>query len=251
MGNVALVDRKCLTCSSPASGMREYCGDDCYHERKRFMRRNKHVSPVCLICSKEFIRNGNRQKVCTECREKKTRVYSAQYGSINQDEINSKARITAAKRRLENPEKVRQQGNDWRIRNKESLNARKRTPEARAKAAANLRRRNATDPAFRAHKRMASAVFQALKGRKNGRKWEDLVGYTCADLVRHLERQFIKGMSWSNMGEWHIDHIVPKSSFNYTDETCSEFKACWALTNLRPLWRDDNQSKHASREFLL
>lgn len=251
MDSVALVDRKCLVCSSPAVGMREYCCDDCYHERKKFMRRNKHQKPICLMCSREFVRTGNRQKVCADCRGDKTRLYTVQYGTINQDEINSKARAAAAKRRLEDPEKVRRQGNEWRIQNKESLNARRRTPEARAKAAANHRLRSATDPAFRAHKRMASAIFQALKGRKNGRKWETLVGYTCADLVRHLERQFVSGMSWNNMGEWHIDHIVPKSSFKYTDETDPEFKACWALTNLRPLWRGDNQTKHASREYLL
>lgn len=50
----------------------------------------------------------------------------------------------------------------------------------------------------------------ALKGQKNGRKWEKMVGYSRHDLVRHLERQFVQGMSWDNMGEWQIDHIVPK-----------------------------------------
>lgn len=248
---VKLVDRKCLVCSSPVDGMREYCSDDCYHERKRFMRRNKHQNPVCPMCSREFVRTGNRQKVCVECRADKTRLYSAQYGLINQEEINSKARVAAAKRRKENPEQIRQWDKNWRMRNVESIKARLKTPEVKARVNANLRRRNLIDSAYRTHKRMASAIHQALRGRKNGRKWEDLVGYTCVDLTRHLERQFQSGMTWDNMGEWHIDHIVPKSSFKYTDETDPEFKACWAMTNLRPLWKNDNQTKHASREFLL
>lgn len=248
---VKLVDRKCLVCSAPVAGMREYCSDDCYHERKRFMRRNKHQNPICLMCSREFVRTGNCQKVCTECRPKKTLLYTAQYNSINQEELNSKARVASAKRRKENPEQVREWDRNWRTRNAETIKARLKTPEVKARVNANLRRRNRIDPAFRTHKRMASAVHQALRDRKNGRKWEDLVGYTCVDLTRHLERQFQPGMTWDNMGEWHIDHIVPKSSFEYTDETDPEFKACWAMTNLRPLWKDDNQTKHASREFLL
>ncbi|WP_159457659.1 hypothetical protein [Xaviernesmea oryzae] len=98
---------------------------------------------------------------------------------------------------------------------------------------------------------MASAIYQAIREKKGGRKWEHVVGYTLEDLVRHIERQFLPGMSWSNMGEWHIDHIVPKSSFLYEDDEDPDFKACWALTNLRPLWADANQKKHAKRIYLI
>jgi hypothetical protein len=46
---------------------------------------------------------------------------------------------------------------------------------------------------------------------KKGRKWEHLVGYTVEDLMAHLESLFVGGMNWENMGDWHIDHKVPKS----------------------------------------
>jgi hypothetical protein len=51
-------------------------------------------------------------------------------------------------------------------------------------------------------------------------------------------------MSWENHGTvWHIDHIIPKSVFNYTDAEHIDFKRCWALKNLQPLWAGENMSK--------
>jgi hypothetical protein len=91
--------------------------------------------------------------------------------------------------------------------------------------------------------RMKTAIKKALKRTKAGRQWERLVGYTVHDLMVHLERQFAKGMSWSNMGAWHIDHRVPRAAFNYTCAEDEAFKQCWALTNLQPLWARDNLSK--------
>ena len=52
-------------------------------------------------------------------------------------------------------------------------------------------------------------------------------------------------MDWGNQGEWHIDHIVPVSAFNFDSPEHMDFKRCWALSNLQPLWGRDNISKHA------
>jgi hypothetical protein len=107
------------------------------------------------------------------------------------------------------------------------------------------------DGRWAANKAISGGMRQALKGAKDGAAWESLVGYTRAELVAHLERQFRRGMSWSNYGKWHIDHIVPASAFVYASSSDPEFRACWALTNLRPLWRRENLSKHAKRSHLL
>lgn len=53
------------------------------------------------------------------------------------------------------------------------------------------------------------------------------------------------------MGEWHIDHIIPKSSFDYQTPDDDAFKAAWALTNLRPLWSSENLRKKAKRLHLI
>jgi hypothetical protein len=79
-----------------------------------------------------------------------------------------------------------------------------------------------------------------------------LVGYTREILVAHLERQFISGMSWGNFGKkWHIDHILPVSSFTFASAHDPEVRACWSLGNLRPLRKLDNLSKHAKRLYLI
>jgi len=57
--------------------------------------------------------------------------------------------------------------------------------------------------------------------------------------------QFRPGMSWENYGEWHIDHRVPIAAFKFSSPLDPGFRACWRLTNLRPLWRVDNQIKSA------
>lgn len=113
-----------------------------------------------------------------------------------------------------------------------------------------IRTRNAK-PQWRVDNRMRSAIYQALAGKKAGRSWEHLVGYTLDELTRHLERQFTKGMSWQNMGEWHIDHILARASFSYEVAEDPSFRACWALTNLRPLWANDNHQKSAHRTLLI
>lgn len=84
----------------------------------------------------------------------------------------------------------------------------------------------------------------------DSKRFYELVGYTIADLRAHLERQFTKGMTWEEFlaGRIHIDHIVPRSSFDLSDP--SNIKACWCLSNLRPLWAKHNQAKKSRRTHL-
>ena len=83
----------------------------------------------------------------------------------------------------------------------------------------------------------------SLQGYKKRKHWEDLVGYTFENLKQWLQCQFTDGMSMENYGDysgrhtgWQIDHIRPISSFNITSYDCDDFKKCWSLVNLRPLW---------------
>jgi hypothetical protein len=98
---------------------------------------------------------------------------------------------------------------------------------------------------------MHAGIYASLAGRKRGRKWEKLAGYTLDDLIWHLERQFSKGMNWENYGSWHVDHIVPIASFDIQSAEDPAFRVCWALANLRPLWAAENLRKNAKMEFLI
>lgn len=112
-------------------------------------------------------------------------------------------------------------------------------------------RKRVDDPRYVLDERMSDAIRSSLKRGKQGESWKSMVDYTVDQLKEHLERQFLPRMSWDNMGKWHIDHIVPKVSFEYEDQNSPDFKACWSLTNLRPLWALDNISKGGRRIFLI
>lgn len=94
---------------------------------------------------------------------------------------------------------------------------------------------------------MYSAIRNVIKkGKMNVSTTKTLKDlYTEEEIVSHLESYFTEenGYTWDNMGEWHIDHIRPVSSFNYTTTECEDFKKCWALSNLQPLWAADNLRK--------
>lgn len=109
-----------------------------------------------------------------------------------------------------------------------------------------------SDPRHRIRVCVSSQIRHSLKGTKALKSWESLVGYSVEDLRAHLERQFCRGMTWENYGScWHIDHIVPVSAFSFTSADDEAFKACWQLSNLRPLWAVENLKKGARRSTLL
>jgi len=90
--------------------------------------------------------------------------------------------------------------------------------------------------------RMSNSIRRSLNDTASN--WENMVGYTVEDLMKHLESLFEVGMTWENREEWHIDHIIPLAYFNYTSPEDEDFKKCWALENLQPLWAYDNKSKN-------
>lgn len=102
-------------------------------------------------------------------------------------------------------------------------------------------------PKNKVHRAIKDGIRWALirsKGKKGGQSWESMVDYTTKDLMKHLEKLFKPGMTWDNYGsKWHIDHKIPVSAFNFTTPEHSDFKKCWALSNLQPLWKIDNLKK--------
>jgi len=102
-------------------------------------------------------------------------------------------------------------------------------------------------PKLRLYNRISCAIRRTIKDKKR-RKWEKLVGYTIEELRVHLESQFQDGMTWGNYGEWHIDHEVPLAVFNFDSPEQIDFKRCWAMENLQPMWAKENLSKGARIE---
>ena len=113
---------------------------------------------------------------------------------------------------------------------------------------ARLRR---SSPQGRLNSIISCSVRRGLRNGKEGRSWKDILPYSLVELTTHLERQFLPGMSWGNIGEWHIDHRRPLNSFIFDTVADEEFQAAWALTNLQPMWATDNIRKGARLTCLL
>lgn len=75
--------------------------------------------------------------------------------------------------------------------------------------------------------------------------WPTVLGYTFDELKLHLESLFVGGMTWDKLvaGEIEIDHVIPRSAFVYETILDEDFKTCWRLQNLQPLWVSDNARK--------
>ena len=110
----------------------------------------------------------------------------------------------------------------------------------------NRNERYKTDTKFKLNERMRVGICLALikkGGSKGHRSWTTLVDFNVDDLVENLEKKFQPNMSWENYGEWHIDHIIPISAFNFSDAEHGDFKKCWCLKNLQPMWGIENLIK--------
>jgi hypothetical protein len=129
----------------------------------------------------------------------------------------------------ENREKLNLYHKEWREKNIDRHRENKRTYE---------KNRKATDPLYKLISNFRTAIYIVLK-ENNLQKYGhyfDVLGYTPEQLIEHLGKQFNNGMNWDNYGEWHIDHIKPISSFIFESSDDDEFKKCWSLENLQPMW---------------
>ena len=97
------------------------------------------------------------------------------------------------------------------------------------------------DPVYATMCRIRGLVSASLRRRGYGKrsKTGQIIGCTWDEFARHVELQFLPGMSWENMHLWEIDHIVPLA----TASTEAEVLALNHFTNLRPLWAKENRSK--------
>ena len=118
-------------------------------------------------------------------------------------------------------------------------------PEVKKRKNKRQKERYHEDPVFRVKQLLSKGLYRWCKqiGMNKGGKTEELVGYSGKEFKEHLESLFKDGMTWENHGKgeggWEIDHRIPQSYFIEIDQ----LKECFALENLKPEWREWNQSK--------
>ena len=105
------------------------------------------------------------------------------------------------------------------------------------------RRKFDNDEIYKVKLLIRNRISKAVRRNSKRGKSLELLGCSVEFLKRHLEKQFLPGMTWDNYGsEWEIDHIVPCSLFDMSDKW-HQF-VCFNWRNLQPLWTKDNQVKH-------
>ena len=82
-------------------------------------------------------------------------------------------------------------------------------------------------------------ILYALKSKKSKGSLEYL-GCDIEFYKTHIEKQFVEGMTWDNMGEWEIDHITP---IMYKKPSIKEIVERLHWSNTQPLWKADNMAK--------
>lgn len=174
-------------------------------------------------------------------------------------------RVYSRNYRLRHPERAKDNVRRYRKKNIVAITERQKAKRLsdidnqRAKSAANQRTyrkrfvakhgvqpstaRARRDKTFRLVQNVRARIGIALKhaNATKSNRTIHLIGCTAAELVRHIESQFVDGMSWSNRKEWHVDHVIPCSAFDLSDP--DQQAAAFHYTNLRPLWASDNLRK--------
>jgi hypothetical protein len=208
----AIIGRK----DALALGLKRYfTGKPCKngHMAERYVRNS-----ACLGCQQVHYRSW-----CMANREKKL-DYCRKWYEVNQEQ----ARGNAHKWREANRERKRAHDRAWREANPNYQQDRR-----------------ASDPQFAIAGRLRARLRYALNVTKAGKHISSIndCGCTLEELMRHIEQQFVWGMSWYNRDLWEIDHIRPMASFDLT-QPAQQREACH-FSNLQPLWRSENRAKGA------
>lgn len=137
------------------------------------------------------------------------------------------------------------QRTEWRIIHRQELNLKAKlyrlTERYRELHNKNFTIRRLNDINFKILENLRNRLNRALKYNYKHSSVVELLGCSINFLKQHLENKFKPGMSWSNYGQWHIDHIKPCALFDLSIP--EQQKICFNYRNLQPLWAKDNLSK--------
>lgn len=251
--------KKCNKCGTAYPATKEYfyidkhMADNLFNECKECVKRRArryNTENASIIKKKRSERyRKNRMSILAQQKEK----YYA-----NHDDI----MLQRKKWREANPEKVRElrkkdrENNIERIRSKDAeyrktssyIAKRKQYITDNKEKRRETRRvydleRRKVDPQYKLLTNLRTRLNRAIRaGFKKGRTVE-LVGCSIEELKMRLESQFVRGMTWDNYGDWHVDHRIPCAAFDLSKP--EEQMRCFHHSNLQPLWAEDNLRKWA------
>lgn len=233
----------------------------------------KKELPIAEFCRSKATKDGLETR-CRSCLKEKNKKYYYEHQQERRDAIKKwheahkehdcqKGKIYREQHRAELNEKKRiyRQNNSkkikmyadshkdeikqWREQHKEQIreyqkNYRQKNKE---KLQESQKIRYKTDIQYKLKSDYLHITDRVIKNKKMTPRQEKVLGCNYSQFIEHLEKQFDERMNWENYGlnGWHIDHIVPVTAFDLTDE--EQVKKCFHYTNTQPLWAKDNAKK--------
>lgn len=173
--------------------------------------------------------NKERKAARDKANKEKKAVRDKAYREANKEKVKDRERAYSKAHYEANKERRAASNKAWR----ESKNNKEKLYAAR-------RARYARDPLSKIKELLRGAVYKTFARLKQSKPTDtqSCLGCTYEEAKAHFESLFRENMSWSNYGEWHVDHIRPVASFG-----SDELDQMNHISNLQPLWAKDNLIK--------
>lgn len=240
---IVLYSKKCVQCDKefhPKNNLTITCSKECSYNN--YLIQNKTIKREKKIQYAKKYREDNKKilKIKRDAYLRKNKeiikIRKKKYWLENKEALQNRNK----KYWKNNKKKLKIKNKKYRENNKESINEHKKIKHKYYME---------TNPEYKIKRNLRRRLNLAIKNA-NGIKqksMEEYLGCTIKEFKLHLKKQFVKGMSFDNYGEWHIDHIKPCATFNLKD--IKEQKKCFHYSNLQPLWAKDNILKGAKYDY--
>lgn len=211
-----------------------------------------------IICSKckikknesEFYKNkyakNGLKSICKKCEltdRKKNYIHSERMSLYPGGYENNKERISIIRKEhyKKNKERIKKNTIKYYYENKEK--SLKKQLEWQNKMGSESEN-------YKLTKRIRTLFYNTLKNSNNN-KYKKFQEYTGINIECYIEYFKINyNIEFSEITEkvkYHIDHIIPCSAYDFTDE--EEIKKCWQPENLRLISAKENLKKHCQLDY--
>lgn len=190
----------------------------------------------CGVITTEFY---GKMTHCASCHKKTRRKYYENNKELQKAQVREWEKNNIKKRKKYSKKYYKENKTKIKNRQKEYFSK----PKNKEKRRKYQNHKRKTDALYRLSQNLRGRTRDCLKVKKwkKTNNFKKYIGCELDELKYYLEEQFVDGMTWDNYGEWHIDHIVPLSLANNSDEL---YELCH-FSNLQPLWAIDNIKKGA------
>lgn len=204
---------------------------------------------LALSCfSKDSRRKDGRQGTCRACSKARYAAWRTTPRAKSLKAVRDKAYYSSNSDRLKARQSDYRKTNPhskrlWDKKQKEHILAYRKSYAETARA--RHTQRYLSDIPYKIKCILRARFGVALRRLKAGKQVSPIRDLGCSpeELSQYIESQFKPGMTWANHGVvWHIDHIIPFSRFNLSDE--EEQKRAVHYSNLQPLFAEENLSKN-------